>query len=105
MFARIGIIYDMHTNALQVPRSALIDEVGTTSIFVVEDEVAHRREVETGFTGAGLVEIVSGLTDSDIFVAIGQSGLKDGSKVVIINSEETAESSASDESADDDVEK
>jgi membrane fusion protein (multidrug efflux system) len=104
MFARIGVIYDIHVNALQVPRSALIDELGTTSIFVVEDEVALRREVETGFTGAGFVEIVSGLTDSDIFVAVGQSGLKDGSKVVVINSEETPESSASIES-DDNVEK
>jgi membrane fusion protein (multidrug efflux system) len=100
MFARIGIIYDTHTNALQVPRSALIDEVGTTSIFVVEDQVAHRREVEIGFTSAGFVEIVSGLTDSDTFVAIGQSGLKEGSKVVVINSEGTPESSASNESDD-----
>ena len=104
MFARIAVIYDMHVNALQVPRSALLDEVGTTSIFVVEDEVALRREVETGFTGAGFVEIVSGLTDSDVFVAIGQSGLKDGSKVVVINSDEAPESSASNES-DDSVEK
>ena len=100
MFARIGIIYDKHTNALQVPRSALIDEVGTTSIFIVEDEVAQRRDVETGFTGAGFVEIISGLTDSDVFVAIGQSGLKDGSKVVVINSEETPESSADNDSAE-----
>jgi len=104
MFARIAVIYDMHVNALQVPRSALLDEVGTTSIFVVEDEVALRREVETGFTGAGFVEIVSGLTDSDVFVAIGQSGLKDGSKVVVINSDEAPESSASNGS-DDSVEK
>lgn len=104
MFARIGIIYDTHTNALQVPRSALIDDVGSTSIFVVEDEIAHRREVKTGFTGAGLVEIVSGLTDSDVFVAIGQNGLKDGSKVVVINSEETPESNDSAENPDDSVE-
>jgi len=100
MFARINIVYDIHANALQVPRSALIDEIGTTSIFVVEDEVAHRREVETGFTGAGLVEIVSGLSDSDVFVAIGQGGLKDGSKVVVINSDETSESAASNEAAE-----
>ena len=73
MFARVGIVYDMHANALQVPRSALIDEVGSTSIFVVEEDVAHLRQVETGFSGSGLVEIISGLTDSDIFVAIGQS--------------------------------
>jgi membrane fusion protein, multidrug efflux system len=99
MFARIGIVLDVHTNALQVPRSALIDTTGTTSIFVVEDEVAHRREVETGFSGNGRVEITAGLTDSDIFVAVGQSGLKEGSKIVIINVDEPAKSAASNDAS------
>ena len=100
MFARIGIVHDVHINALQVPRSALIDEIGTTSIFVVEDDVAHRREVETGFSGNGQVEITTGLTDSDIFVAIGQGGLKEGSKVAVINVDEPTESAASNDASE-----
>lgn len=100
MFARIAIIYDMHPNALQVPRSALINEVGNTSLFVVEDDIAYRREVTTGFTGDGRVEVISGLTQSDVFVAIGQSGLKDGSKVLVINEEAAAESTATSDLAD-----
>ena len=100
MFARIGIVHDVHINALQVPRSALIDEIGTTSIFVVEDDVAHRREVETGFSGNGQVEITTGLTDSDIFVAIGQGGLKEGSKVTVINIDEPTESAASNDASE-----
>ena len=100
MFARIGIVHDVHINALQVPRSALLDEIGTTSIFVVEDDVAHRREVETGFSGDGQVEITAGLTDSDIFVAIGQGGLKEGSKVTVINVDEPAESAASNDASE-----
>jgi membrane fusion protein (multidrug efflux system) len=100
MFARIGIVHDVHINALQVPRSALIDEIGTTSIFVVEDDIAHRREVETGFSGEGQVEITAGLTDSDVFVAIGQGGLKEGSKVTVINIEEPAESAASNDASE-----
>ena len=100
MFARVGIVYDMHPNALQVPRSALIDEVGSTSIFVVEDDIAHLRVVETGFSGEGLVEITSGLTDSDTFVAIGQSGLKEGSKVTVINSTEPTESAANNDASE-----
>ena len=99
-FARIGVVNDMHANALQVPRSALIDEIGSTSIFVVEDDIAHRREVETGFSGAGQVEITKGLTDTDVFVAVGQGGLKDGSKVTVINSEEPAPSAAKNDVSD-----
>ncbi len=100
MFARIGIVHDVHINALQVPRSALIDEIGTTSIFIVEDDVAHRREVETGFSGNGQVEITTGLTDSDIFVAVGQGGLKEGSKVTVINVDEPTESAASNDASE-----
>jgi len=94
MFARIAIVYDMHPNALQVPRSALIDEVGSISIFVIEDEIAYRREVQTGFSNDGRVEITAGLADSDRFVAVGQSGLKEGSKVSVINSSDAEESTA-----------
>ena len=94
MFARVAIVHDKHANALQVPRSALIDEVGTTTLFVVEDDVAHQREVQTGFSSEGRVEITGGLTDSDRFVAVGQSGLKDGAKVSIINGSDPAESTA-----------
>ena len=97
MFARIAIVHDMHPNALQVPRSALIDEVGTLSLFVVEDDIAHQREVQIGFSSEGRVEITAGLIDSDQFVAVGQSGLKEGSKVAIINNNEPAESTASNE--------
>jgi membrane fusion protein (multidrug efflux system) len=100
MFARIGIVHDVHINALQVPRSALIDEIGTTSIFIVEDDIAHRREVETGFSGNGQVEITTGLTDSDIFVAVGQGGLKEGSKVTVINVDEPTESAASNDASE-----
>jgi len=95
MFARIAIVYDTHANALQVPRSALIDEVGATTLFVVEDDIAHQREVQVGFSSEGRVEITAGLSDSDQFVTIGQSGLKDGSKVSIIGASDPAESTAS----------
>jgi len=97
MFARIGIVYDKHANALQIPRSAL---VGPTSLYVVKDDVAHLREVETGFSGSGLIEITSGLSDDDVFVAIGHNGLKEGSKVTIINRAEPTESAANNDASE-----
>ena len=101
MFARIAVVHDMHANVLQVPRSALIDEVGTVSVFVVEDDVAIRRVVETGFSNEGRVEINSGITEKDNFVIVGQAGLKDGTKVIVINSggadEATADNAADSE--------
>lgn len=98
MFGRINIVYDMHPQALQVPRSAIIDEAGETSVFIVEDEKAVRRLIKTGYANNGHIEIVDGLTGSEKLVVVGQAGLRDGSKVSIINAVEAEESSANNNS-------
>jgi membrane fusion protein (multidrug efflux system) len=88
MFGRISIVYDQHINVLQVPRSAIIEESGQMSVFVVEDDKAVRRAVDTGYSEAGMVEITSGLSDGDRIVTVGQVGLKDDAVVTIINDED-----------------
>ncbi len=98
MFGRINIVYDMHPQALQVPRSAIIDEAGETSVFIVEDEKAVRRSIKTGYANNGNIEIVGGLSGSEKIVVVGQAGLRDGSKVAIINAVEVEESSANNSS-------
>ena len=90
MFARIGVVYDTHVNALQVPRSALVEDLGETSVFVVEDGLAVRRVVETGISNRGMVEIVSGLGDSDKVITVGQVGLQPDSRVEVINDAEAS---------------
>lgn len=85
MFGRMTIVYDKHENALQVPRSAIIEERGVTSVFVVEDDVAMRRTVQTGFSNSGLIEITNGIVDDDHVITVGQVGLKPDAKVTVIN--------------------
>ncbi len=98
MFARIGVVYDTHVNALQVPRSALVEDLGEISVFVVEDGVAVRRIVETGFSSTGMIEIVSGITDGDEIITAGQVGLQPDARVEVINAEVSlADGSAADE--------
>jgi membrane fusion protein (multidrug efflux system) len=101
MFGRIGIVYDKHENALQVPRSAIVDKAGEEAVFVIEDEIAHRRVVKTGFAENGLIEILDGLSDMDQFVIVGQAGLKNGSKVSVINVTASGERAANNESTSD----
>ncbi len=85
MFGRMTIVYDRHENALQIPRSAVIEESGVTSVFVVEDGVAVRKAVRTGFSNNGLIEISEGLVDDDRVITVGQIGLKPDAKVTVIN--------------------
>jgi membrane fusion protein (multidrug efflux system) len=85
MFGRMSIVYDVHENVLQIPRSAVIEDRGNETVFVVEDGEAVRRVVQTGYGSDGMVEIAEGLTDEDAVVTVGQVGLKPGAKVKVID--------------------
>jgi membrane fusion protein (multidrug efflux system) len=97
MFGRISVVYDVHENALQISRSALIEESGSMSVFVVEDDKAVRRIVETGYGNRGMVEITSGLSDGEQVVIVGQTSLKQDSRVTVINAIEDGELKAESE--------
>lgn len=99
MFARIGIIHDRHEDALLVPRSAVVENTGETSVFVVEDGKAVQKPVTTGFASEGMVEILSGLSDEEMIVTVGQIGLRPDAEVEIINAAEAGTRLAGDAGA------
>jgi len=91
MFGRIGIVYDTHENVLQIPRSAILEENGRKSVFVVKENKAVRLDVQTGYSQSGMVEIVDGLGDGDRVVTTGQNGLKEDAVVTVINEPDDAQ--------------
>lgn len=82
MFGQFTIAYEKHNHALVIPARALLDEDNETAVYVVNNGEVARRTVETGIRNDGLVEILAGLTDSEQIVVVGQSGLRNGSKVL-----------------------
>lgn len=100
MFGRISIVYDQHVNVLQIPRSAIVEEDGETTVFVVEDDKAIRKSVQTAYSDRGMIEITSGLSDNDRVITTGQIGLKDDALVTIINAPDAAEQEVNDAPAD-----
>ena len=100
MFGRISIVYDQHVNVLQIPRSAIIEEAGETTVFVVEDDKALRKLVQTAYSDRGMIEITSGLSDNDRVIMVGQVGLKDDARVTIINAPDAADQESNDARAD-----
>lgn len=95
MFGRINIIYDTREMALQIPRSAVIEESGEATVFVVTKDMAEKRVIRTGYAEAGNIEVIDGLDDNDEIVIVGHSNLKNGSRVSVINSTGAAEFAAS----------
>ena len=84
MFFRLKIVTDTKTGAITIPKRALISDDGKQAVYVIVDDLARKREVEVGFDDEGQVEILSGLEEGETVVTIGQSGLKDSTKVEII---------------------
>jgi len=85
MFGNFRIAYEKHENALLVPSIALLDDDEQASVYVVSDGEVVRRIVETGIETDGKIEILGGLTENEEVVVIGQTGLRDGSKVLASN--------------------
>ncbi|GAE35040.1 efflux RND transporter periplasmic adaptor subunit [Halalkalibacter akibai] len=71
--------------ALTVPISAVQQHEDTTYVYIVEEGVANRREVELGLISDGNYEIRSGLDESVEVVVEIPAGLRDGSEVVVID--------------------
>jgi membrane fusion protein (multidrug efflux system) len=85
MFARVGIVFDRREDAVQVPRSALLDDEGPPAVFVVEDGKARERTLELGLSNGSFVEVLSGVSREDQVVTVGQGALKDGTEVRVVN--------------------
>ncbi len=85
MFARIAIVSDVRPNALQIPRAAIVDDDNQQSVFVVEDDVAKRRNVSTGLAANGFIEVIDGLNGDERIIVVGHTGLRDGATVDVIN--------------------
>jgi membrane fusion protein (multidrug efflux system) len=85
MFGRVNIVYDVHANALLAPKGAVLAEDAESAVFVVQDSVAYRKVVKTGYVNGAHIEILRGLQAGDKIVTIGQGGLKDSSRVEVIS--------------------
>lgn len=83
--ARVTFRLSAHDNVLLVPAAALVGGQGSQSVYVVENDRAIRRTVETGLTSSGRVEIVAGLDGSEMVVTAGSNQLRDGAAVRISN--------------------
>jgi membrane fusion protein (multidrug efflux system) len=85
MFARVAIVYERKLDALQIPRTALLDGDGPPKVFVVQEGKAMERAVQLGLSNGAMVEVVSGLKDGEQVVVVGQGALKPGATVRVVN--------------------
>lgn len=76
-----SILTDGISAAPTIPYAALLDDGGQPYVFIVENGVAHRRDVAIGATEGDLVTVTKGLNTGDSVVTAGGTAVEDGMRV------------------------
>lgn len=78
----VRIITDRREDARQVPRSALFrNRQQQWEVFVVEDGVAKRRQIQIGIQSDTHAEVLAGLDDQDLIITEPESRIQEGTRV------------------------
>lgn len=70
-------------NVLTVPLSAIVMRDDQRTVYVIEDGVAVRKVLKTGYIGDDIVEVLDGITEQDVIITGGLNKVREGSKVKI----------------------
>ncbi len=84
MFASVSIFTKVSENTLTVPSSSVLDSGNGNYVYVVQDNKAIIRYVETGLASETKTEILSGIDGKDDVIVSGQSLVTNGASVKII---------------------
>jgi membrane fusion protein (multidrug efflux system) len=90
MFVNTHIITSTHDNAVLIPKTAIVYENEGMNVFIVKDSVAKKVILKVGFQDHEKVESLAGIDEGDKIIVVGQAGLKDGTRVRIVNVKENS---------------
>jgi multidrug efflux pump subunit AcrA (membrane-fusion protein) len=83
MFASVHLVIREEKNALVIPRTAVKNYNGETTVYIVdENNIARRIPIDVGLTNDSDAQIISGLKEGDRVITAGS--ITDGSSVRII---------------------
>lgn len=83
MYARVSLTTSSKTEALVVPKSAIVDVSGRRGVYTVVDGKAVFRPVQVGIEDADRIEITDGITEGESVISIGASSVRDGDAVLL----------------------
>ncbi len=98
LFVNVRIITDTHTNAVLIPKQAIVYDGGDRFVFAVVDTTAARIKLQPGFEDTDFIESLAGIESGTPIIVVGQNGLKDSTRVRIVNSDDGSAELAEDAS-------
>ncbi|MEJ2079744.1 MAG: efflux RND transporter periplasmic adaptor subunit, partial [Acidobacteriota bacterium] len=83
-FVRVEIQTDTREGSVLIPKRAIVEEDGESFVFVAHENEVTRVRVQLGYQNGGSIEILNGVAAGDSVVVAGQGGLKEGSKIRLV---------------------
>lgn len=89
MFGRVDAVMASKNNALLIPEESLVQDAnrGQGVYRVGTDHIARFQPLIIGLRSKGRAEVISGLSENDQVVAVGQNRLRDGQEVQLLGTE------------------
>jgi membrane fusion protein (multidrug efflux system) len=93
MFVRVEVVPETHKDVVLLPGEATTTEVLAgmgldveTTVFVVKGDHVEERRVRLGLTNGTQYEVLEGVAAGETVVVLGQSLLRDGTKINVLGS-------------------
>ena len=80
----VKVIYD-EINQIGVPESSVTIQGDTAFVYIVENNIALKKNVKIGKRNFGKVSVISGINEGDIVISEGISKVRNKAKIKIIN--------------------
>lgn len=88
MFINVHLIIDTHSEAVLIPKTAVVYENEYMNIFVVRDSVAKKIRLVPGFEDSEKIESLNDVKEGEKVIVVGQAGMKDDTRVRIVSERE-----------------
>ena len=85
LFVNVRIVTDTHERAILIPKKAVVYDGGDKFVFAVVDTAAVRIKLQPGFEDVEFVEAMAEVKEGSPIIVVGQNGLKDGTRVRVVN--------------------
>ena len=85
MFAIVDLVLEQKSDAITIPRQAVLQIEGESVVFTTDTVVAMKQSVVLGISSNDMVEIVEGINEGDMVITKGARGLTDFQEVAVVS--------------------
>ena len=83
IFVDVQIVTDTHPEAVLIPKQAVVYDGKERYVFVVEDDRAHKIQLDAGYENGEFIEALSAIEPGAPIIVVGQNGLRHQTRVKV----------------------